>query len=146
MENESLLSKPTYGGIKRYMRRRRYHRLDENGGTKTAKTVWLTGPPRPRRRWRIKAIRRLTWVAIRSPLKMWTKIKNAYMNFMLSSMNIDNPFGEKRIPKTHALPKGYSREEFEARLIFEISKALVASNELYTKEFWYIYSWLPHQV
>ncbi|MED6146124.1 hypothetical protein PIB30_031606 [Stylosanthes scabra] len=133
MEKESLLPKPTYGGIKRYMRRRRYHRLDENGGTKTTKTVWLTGPPRQRRRWKVRAIRRLTWVAIRSPLKMWTKLKNAYMNFMLTSMNIDNPFGEKKIPKAHGLPKSYSRQEFEARLIFEISKALVASNELYTK-------------
>lgn len=68
---------------------------------------------------------------------MLTKLKNAYMNFMLrlagnvGALNSDNIFGVKRIPKARQMPKGYSGDAFEARLIFEISKTLVASNELY---------------
>ncbi|KAK7340924.1 hypothetical protein VNO77_21642 [Canavalia gladiata] len=134
METESLLPKPTYGGIKRYMRRRRYQRLDGgvsiNGGKKT-KTVRLRRSPR--RHWRIKAVPRLSWI-VRSPLKMLTKLKNAYMNFMLKSMNTDNMFGDKRIPQARKVTKGYSGDAFEARLIFEISKALVASHELYPND------------
>lgn len=74
---------------------------------------------------------------MRSPLTILTKLKNAYMNFMLKlsgnvgAMNSDNIFEVKRIPKARQVSKGYSRDEFEARLIFEISKTLVASYELH---------------
>lgn len=128
------MPKPSYGGIKRYLRRRRYQRLDGSGGAATTggrKTRAVQLRRSPRRHWRIRAIPRLSWVAIRSPVKMLAKLKNAYMNFMLRSMNTDNPFGEKQIPKAREASKDYSRDAFEARLIFEISKALVASNELY---------------
>ncbi|XP_061338374.1 uncharacterized protein LOC133285201 [Gastrolobium bilobum] len=134
MEVDSLLPKPTYGGIKRSWRRRRYQRLDggggdnNNNGGKKMKTVRLRRSPR--RSWRIRAVPRLTWM-VRSPLKMWTKLKNVYMNFMLRSMDTDNIFGGKRIPKASEVSKGYTGDAFEARLIFEISKALVASHELY---------------
>lgn len=136
METESLLPKPTYGGIKRYLRRRRYQRLDGHGGataTGGKKTKMIRSRRRsPRRQWRIKAIPKLTWM-VRSPLKMMAKLKNAYTNFMLNSMSTDNIFGTKRIPKAdpHQVSKYYTGDAFEARLIFEISKALVASHELY---------------
>nr|XP_004492975.1 uncharacterized protein LOC101495086 [Cicer arietinum] len=118
MEVESLIPKPT-----RYLRRRRYQRLDEDGGKKT-KVVRLR-----RRQWRIKVVPRLTW-AIRSPLKMWTKVKNAYENFMLKSMKSDSTiFGTQ---KAREDSKDYTPDAFEARLIFEISKALVASHELHS--------------
>lgn len=74
---------------------------------------------------------------MRSPLTILTKLKNAYMNFMLKlsgnvgAMNSDNIFEVKRIPKARQVYKGYSSDEFEARLIFEISKTLVASYELH---------------
>ncbi|XP_027353323.1 uncharacterized protein LOC113863802 [Abrus precatorius] len=136
MEMESLLPKPNYGGMKRYLRRRRYQCL--NGGTTTGgKKMKIIRLRRSRRRyWRIRAIPRLKWI-MRSPLKMLRKLKNAYMNFMLrlasnlGAMNTDNMFGVKRIPKAREVSKAYSGDAFEARLIFEISKALVASYELY---------------
>ncbi|KAK7295760.1 hypothetical protein RJT34_18672 [Clitoria ternatea] len=125
MESESLLSKASYGGI--VMRRRR--------GYKKMKIVGLRRSPR--RYWRI---RRLRWV-ITSPLKMLTKLKNAYINLMLrlagsvGAMNTETDsntiFALKRIPKARQVSKGYSMDAFEARLIFEISKSLVASYELY---------------
>ncbi|XP_020220048.1 uncharacterized protein LOC109803013 [Cajanus cajan] len=136
METESLLPKPTYGGIKRYLRRRRYQRLggdNNNGGGKKTKIV----KPRrsPRRHFRMKSVPRLTWMVIRSPLKMLAKLRNAYMNLMLRSINTESMFGEKRIAKAdpHHVSKGYYKSDaFEARLIFEISKSLVASHELYS--------------
>ncbi|XP_061338373.1 uncharacterized protein LOC133285200 [Gastrolobium bilobum] len=134
MEIESLLPKRTYGGIKRYWRRRHYQPLNRSG--KKMKIIRLKRSPR--RYWRIRAIPRLRWL-MSSPLKMLTKLKNAYMNFMLrlagniGAMNTDsdNIFGVKRIPKARQVYKGYSRDAFDARLIFEISKTLVASHELY---------------
>jgi hypothetical protein len=62
------------------------------------------------------------------------------MNFMLKlagnvggALNTDNKFGVKRIPKPRQVSsKSYSGDAFEARLIFEISKTLVASHELYS--------------
>ncbi|KAK7394180.1 hypothetical protein VNO78_14701 [Psophocarpus tetragonolobus] len=137
METESLLPKASYsyGDIKRYLRRRRYQRLEYGdggavtGGKKT-KTTRLRR--RARRQLRIKAIPKLTWMVVRSPLKMMAKLKSAYMNFMLKSMTPDNMFGHKNIPKAiPQLSNVYAGDAFEARLIFEISKALVASHELY---------------
>ncbi|TKY49544.1 F-box/kelch-repeat protein SKIP30 [Spatholobus suberectus] len=61
----------------------------------------------------------------RSPLKMLAKLKNAYMNFILRSMNTDNIFGEKRIPKDDpVVSKGYTGDALEAKLIFEISNLM----------------------
>lgn len=123
-EMESLIPKPT-----RYLRRRRYQRLDVDGAAaagdgKKTKVIRLR-----RRQWRMRVVPRLTW-AIRSPLKMWTKVKNTYEKFMLRSMNTETTFGNQ---KTRDVSKDYSRDAFEARLIFEISKALVASHELNSK-------------
>ncbi|KAG4922955.1 hypothetical protein AAZX31_18G274500 [Glycine max] len=132
---ESLLPKSIYGGIKSYLRRRRYRRL-HGGATVVRRKMAIIRLRGPRRYWRIRAVPRLRWV-MRSPLTILTKLKNAYMNFMLKlsgnvgAMNSDNIFEVKRIPKARQVSKGYSRDEFEARLIFEISKTLVASYELH---------------
>jgi len=94
----------------------------------------------PRRDWKIRTSPKLRWM-IRSPLKLVTKVKNTYMNFMLKlagnvggAFNTENKFGVKRIPKARQVSnsKVYSGDAFEARLIFEISKTLVASHELYS--------------
>ncbi|KAK7374862.1 hypothetical protein VNO80_08305 [Phaseolus coccineus] len=134
METDSLLSKPTYGGIKRYFRRRRYQRLDSGGAATFSgerKTKMIRLRRSPHRQWKIRVVPKLTWM-VRSPLKMLAKLKSAYTNFMLRSMNTDNIFGNKKIPKIdRQASKDYKSNEFEARLIFEISKALVASHELY---------------
>ncbi|QCE12916.1 uncharacterized protein LOC114185876 [Vigna unguiculata] len=134
METDSLLPKPTYGGIKRYFRRRRYQRLDSGGAatfTGERKTKMIRLRRSPHRQWRMKAVPKLTWM-VRSPLKMFAKLKNAYMKFMLKSMNTDNMFGNKNTLKIdRQTSKVRKNDAFEARLIFEISKALVASHELY---------------
>lgn len=144
MEIESLLPKSTNGGgVNRYLRRRFYQRLDRGatGGKKKMKIMRL-GIRSPRRFWRIRAIPKLRWVMRSSPLKLLTKLKNGYMNFMMrlashvGALNTDHNsiLGGKRIPKARQVSskKGYSIDAFEARLIFEISKTLVASHELYS--------------
>ncbi|XP_058740026.1 uncharacterized protein LOC131612234 [Vicia villosa] len=126
--------------IKRYLSRRGYRRLDygttTTGQWKKMRIIRIVGP---RRDWRIRTSPRLRWM-IRSPLKLVTKVKNIYMNLMLKlagnvggALNTDNKFGVKRAPKIRqGSSKGYSSGAFEARLIFEISKNLVASHELYS--------------
>jgi len=132
---ELLFPKATYGGIKRYLRRQRYRRL--HGGASTGRrkmeTIQLIGP---RRKWRVRRIGRLRWV-MRSPLKMLAKLKKVYMNLMLrmagntTAINSDKIFGVKRIPNPREVSKSHARDEFEARIIFEISKTFVASYELH---------------
>ncbi|XP_054787922.1 uncharacterized protein LOC129293831 [Prosopis cineraria] len=107
-------------------------------GRKTKKNViWLGG--KPRRVWRMKARPRLVGLMVGAPLKVLSKVKNAYEDLMVKlagsvgSLNNKNVFGGKRIPKARQVTKGYSGDEFEARLILEISKVLVASNELHPK-------------
>ncbi|MED6142990.1 hypothetical protein PIB30_002814 [Stylosanthes scabra] len=143
METESLIpSNPTYyGGIKSYLRRKRYQHgsaTPTRGGGRKAKVIRLKR--RARRYWRIRTIPKLRWV-ITSPLKMLIKLKNAYMNFMLrlagnfGALNTENDnivvFGGKRIRKARQFSKRFSGDAFEARLIYEISKTFIASHELY---------------
>ncbi|KAK7340926.1 hypothetical protein VNO77_21644 [Canavalia gladiata] len=124
MEMETLLPNPNYGGSKRCFGRRIHQRLDGGGSRKKMKVVRLGGS---RRYWKIKAIPRIRYV-MRSPLKMLTKLKNAYINFMsmfssnVGAMNTDNIYGAKRIPNSRQA-NGYS-SEFESRLIVEISKLM----------------------
>ncbi|KAK7272978.1 hypothetical protein RIF29_14023 [Crotalaria pallida] len=141
MEIESLFPNPTTcGGIQIHRRRWSYQRLNlgASTGRKKMKIIRLRRSRRGRNYWSMRPITRLRWV-MRSPLKMLRKFKNAYINFMLrlagkvGAMNTDNIniFGGKRVPKGRQLSKGYSGDAFEARLIFEISKTLIASYELY---------------
>jgi hypothetical protein len=127
--------------LTRYLSRRGYRRLDY-GTTTTGrrKKMQIIRMRSPRKDWKIRTSPKLRWM-IRSPLKLLTKVKNTYMNVMLKlagnvggALNTDNKFGVKRIPKTRQVSnsKVYSGDAFEARLIFEISKTLVASHELYS--------------
>ncbi|KAF3972994.1 hypothetical protein ACB098_01G183300 [Castanea mollissima] len=134
-----LIPKPVQGTLKRYWRRQRYQRL--HGSKPVRKNVKITrfgGSPR-RRVWRIRAVPKLRLKNF-APLKLWTKIKNAYMNMMVGlagnvgSLNTSNVFGGKRIPKERQVSHVvYSTEEVENRLILEIYRALIASRELSTK-------------
>jgi hypothetical protein len=128
MELESLLPKPSNnGGIKQYLRRRHYKHLEGSG--KKMKVIRLKRSTR--KFWRIRTIPRLRWV-IKSPLKMLSNFKNVYLNFMLKSLNIDsNNIGGKQIPKAPQVSKDYASDAFEVKLIYEISKALIASHELF---------------
>jgi hypothetical protein len=131
-----LIPKPIQGSLKRYWRRQRYQRLHGSKRIrKNVKTMRLGDGPG--RGWRIRALPKLR-LKIGSPLKLWTKLKNAYMNTMLSlagnvahlSSSNTNVFGGKRIPKARQpVPLNYSFEEIENRLVIEIYKAL-ASREL----------------
>ncbi|GMN28226.1 hypothetical protein TIFTF001_001968 [Ficus carica] len=123
-----------YRNLNRYWRRRGYRRLD--GAAKGRKKIPVTrfhGGPPPSRTWRMRASRRLRIVGVslwRSPVKLLTKIKHAYINMMLSLagnvgyLNNDNVFGGKRIPKSRQVPIAYSGSEIEQRLVLEIYKAL----------------------
>ncbi|KAJ8761256.1 hypothetical protein K2173_001312 [Erythroxylum novogranatense] len=129
-----LLSKPFPGTWKRYWRRKRYQRIDGAGSRKNTKTLRLGGP-KPRRVWKIKAVK--LRLRLFSPLKLWNKLKNAYVDMMLSLagnagyLSSDNVFGSKRIPKARqVIPVVYSNEEVENRLIYEIYKALEATRDL----------------
>ena len=86
----------------------------------------------PRRFWKIKAVPKLRLKKIIvSPLKLLRKLKNSYLNLMFNlagnvgSLNTDNVFGNKRIPKARDSKVVYSSEEVENRLVSEIYKALV---------------------
>ncbi|XP_022849398.1 uncharacterized protein LOC111371568 [Olea europaea var. sylvestris] len=99
----------------------------------TGNTIRLGAGSKEKRSWRIKIHRRLR-LKFSSPLKLWCKLKNAYMNMMLrlarntgSGINL---LGSKRIPKARQIPNGYSRTEFENRLVYEMYKNMVASYEL----------------
>ncbi|ESW11184.1 hypothetical protein PHAVU_008G008700 [Phaseolus vulgaris] len=131
---ELLFPKATYGGIKRWLRRQRYRRLQGGAATGRRKMamIQLKGP---RRHWRVRRIGRLRWV-MRSPLKMLAKLKSVYMKLMLGmakntgAINSDKIFGVKGIPKPREV--SYARDAFEARIIFEISKTFVPSYELHS--------------
>ncbi|GMN28224.1 hypothetical protein TIFTF001_001967 [Ficus carica] len=123
-----------YRNLNRYRRRRGYRMLDgaANGRKKIPVTRFHGGPP-PSRTWRMRASRRLQIIGVslsRSPVKLMTKIKHAYINMMLSLagnvgyLNTNNVFGGKRIPKSRQVPIAYSGNEIEQRLVLEIYKAL----------------------
>ncbi|KAI3451792.1 hypothetical protein Pfo_008457 [Paulownia fortunei] len=123
----------------RQWRRRGYNRLSPTN-RRNMKVAKL-GAGKSKRSWRLRLAPKLRLIRLASPLKLWYKMKNAYMNMMLrfatnsGSSNSVNVFGVKRIPKARNAPMAYSRTEFENRLIFEIYKSMVASFELgYTKQ------------
>ncbi|CAK7344233.1 unnamed protein product [Dovyalis caffra] len=124
-----------YGSWKRYWRRKRYQRLDGAiTARKNMKVARFGGSPR--RVWKIKAVPRLRILKnIASPFKLLRKLKNAYVNMMLSlAGNVDgtNVFGNKRVPRGRQVKAIYPSEAFEKRLIYEIYKNLLATRELST--------------
>uniref|UniRef100_A0A2P2QAR5 Uncharacterized protein n=1 Tax=Rhizophora mucronata TaxID=61149 RepID=A0A2P2QAR5_RHIMU len=130
-----LLPKPFYNTWRRYRRRKRYQRLDGAvTGRKNVKIVKIGGTPR--RVWKIKTVTKLNF-KIFSPLKLWKKLKNTYVDMMLGlagnvgSLNTSNYFGNKRVPKARQVgPVVYSNDEVENRLIYEIYRALIATRDL----------------
>lgn len=74
-------------------------------------------------------------IIIASPLRLWTKFRNAYIRKMnnlagkVGSLNNESAFGTKRIPNKarQGARVVYSSEEIEDRLVLEIYKVLVAS-------------------
>lgn len=118
-------------------RRRGYNRLSPTNRRNIKVARFGAG----KRSWRLRLAPKLRLIRLASPLKLWYKLKNAYMNMMLriatnsGSSNSTNFFGTKRIPKARDVPMAYSRTEFENRLVFEIYKSMVPSYELgYSKQ------------
>lgn len=131
-----LLPKKSYGSLKRLWRRRRYRRIDDE--TRIRKNVKVTrfGGGEKKRYWKIKALPKLRILRPigSAPLKLLSKVKNAYMEMMLNLagnvgyLNNNNAFGTKRIPKERKVDAiVYSGHEVEERLVLEIYKALAAS-------------------
>ncbi|KAL8248845.1 hypothetical protein R6Q59_005713 [Mikania micrantha] len=123
-----IVSNNFLNALNRSWRRRRYQRVTV-GHKKPSKTVSFGA--RNRRFWKIKAIPRLR-LKKASPMRLWIKLKNAYIDMMLRLAGTDNVFGSKRGPKMLLGSGCYSMSEFQSRLIYEISKNLIASRELGT--------------
>ena len=131
-----LAPRSFYGSWKRCWRRKRYQRFD--GAITARKNIKVTRfGGSPRRVWKIKAVPRLRILkSIASPLKLMSKLKNAYINMMLGMAgNVDgtNVFGNKRVPRGRQVKApNYPSEAFEKRLVYEIYKNLLATRELST--------------
>ncbi|KAK1357477.1 Phytochrome interacting factor 3 [Heracleum sosnowskyi] len=123
------------GSSKRYNRKRPAgYNGTFDGRRKSVKTVTLGGSPK--RSWRMKTVPKLKFkLILSSPMKLWRKLKNGYMNVMLnlgSSSSADGS-AQKRIPKARQSSRvTYTNTEFDNRLVFEIYKSLVTSHELAT--------------
>nr|XP_043639090.1 uncharacterized protein LOC122610161 [Erigeron canadensis] len=113
------------GSSNKSWRPRRYQRI--NSYRKSVKTVTFGG--KKKRFWKIKAIPRLRLKKF-SPIRLYLKFKNAYINMMLRLGGTENVFGSKRIPKRGQVSSAYSMEQFQNRLIYEISKNLFTAREL----------------
>ncbi|KAJ7000510.1 hypothetical protein NC653_011092 [Populus alba x Populus x berolinensis] len=123
------------GSWKRHWRRKRYQRLD-GAITARKKTNLARFGGSPRRTWKIKAVPKLRILKnIASPTKLLRKLKNAYINMILSvAGNADGThvFGDKRVPRGRQVKAIYPSEDFEKRLVYEIYKNLLATRELST--------------
>ncbi|KAK4759673.1 hypothetical protein SAY87_022804 [Trapa incisa] len=125
--------------VKTFLRRREYKRLHHE--ITDQKRVRVTrfaggGSGQQRRFWKIRIAPMLRWrLIVASPLRMLAGLKNAYVRMMIGlagnvgSLNTNNVFGVKRIPKARQTPTVYSAEEIENRLIQEIYLALKASSQ-----------------
>ncbi|KMT18602.1 hypothetical protein BVRB_2g027330 [Beta vulgaris subsp. vulgaris] len=138
------ISKPFNG--KNYWKKKGYNLLD--GATQTRRkihVVKINGEANNntkilRRFWRIKKslkFKSLKKVVIFSPKKLWNKFKNGYVNMMLKlagdvgPVNGGSEFGQKRISQARQVRIKYkNQDEFEARLVLEIYKALSTSKGL----------------
>lgn len=115
-------------------RRRGYNRLSPS---KRSLKIVRFGSGNSKRSWKIRIAPKLRLIKLVSPLKLFLRLKNAYVNMMLrlanntNTSNSGNVFGEKRIPKARDAPVSYSRSEFENRLMLEIYKSMVSSLELH---------------
>ncbi|KAL3640413.1 hypothetical protein CASFOL_015381 [Castilleja foliolosa] len=109
-----------------------YNKLSSSNNKRNVKVVRF-GANKPRRPWRLRLAPRLRLARLASPMKLWCRFKDAYMKMMLKLANTSGTgsvFGRKRIPGARDAKMGYSRTEFENRLILEIYKSMVPSLEL----------------
>ncbi|KAF5176335.1 hypothetical protein FRX31_034078 [Thalictrum thalictroides] len=91
-----------------------------------------------KRTWRIRVMPKLKLgLKCMSPLKMLARLRDGYISMMVGlegkvgALNGNNFFGAKRLnPKADKSSKVSKAEEFEAKLIFEIYKSLMASRQL----------------
>ncbi|KAK1357480.1 Phytochrome interacting factor 3 [Heracleum sosnowskyi] len=132
---EIFSSSPLGGSSKSYHRKRPAgYNGTFNGRRTSAKTVTLGGSPK--RSWRMKSVPKLKFkLILSSPMRLWRKLKNGYMNMMLNlgSSSSASGFGEKRIPKARQSSTAtYTTTEFDNRLVFEIYKSLMTSHEMAT--------------
>ncbi|KAI8030383.1 hypothetical protein LOK49_LG01G03483 [Camellia lanceoleosa] len=132
------LPNPFKGTLKRHWKRRQYGRLDSTTSNRKKIKITRFGGRRPRRIWRIKTVPKFQ-LKIASPSKLWKKLKNAYINMMLSlagrvsSMSGEDVFcSGNRISVASRVPVACSQDEFENRLVIEIFKSLMVSKELGT--------------
>ncbi|XP_031251624.1 uncharacterized protein LOC116109536 [Pistacia vera] len=136
-----LTTRPFYGSLQRYWRRRRYQRL--HGETKIRKNVRVTrfhGGPASRRFWRIKTVPKLRLKIVRSvaakPFKLWGNLKNGYVGMMVNLaskvgfLNNEDHFVRKGISQPGKKGGVYSYEEVENRVAYELYQALVATGRL----------------
>ncbi|KAK1357479.1 hypothetical protein POM88_050735 [Heracleum sosnowskyi] len=123
---EIFSSNPFGGSSKDYHRKRAAgYNGTFNGRRKSAKTVTLGGSPK--RSWRMKTVPKLKFkLVLSSPMRLWRKLKNGYMNMMLN-------LGSSRNPKARQSSRAaYNNTEFDNRLVFEIYKSLMTSHEMAT--------------
>ncbi|KAM7520285.1 hypothetical protein LguiB_019247 [Lonicera macranthoides] len=98
---------------------------------KNMKIIRIGGHPKPF--WRVEIGSKLPLkTVVLSPLKVWRKFKNAYVNMMVNLVgNVNgNALVDKRIPKARQVQHAYSTSEFDSRLIFEIYKTLLVNEEM----------------
>ncbi|KAL7260414.1 hypothetical protein ACSBR1_006139 [Camellia fascicularis] len=118
--------------IKRYLRRRKYQRLDNTKkrlkttrlGSKTRHWSWKIRRPVPKLRFKTV-----------SPIKLMAKLHDAYVDMMIRLVgdNNDGIFGAKRVPKGRSVPVpmvAANDEVVDGTLVLEIYKRLVSSREL----------------
>lgn len=120
-----------FHSLKRFWRRRRYHRINDVG-KKNMKVIRLGGGS-PRRAIRVRPPARLPLRLLSSPVKLLARVRDAYINAMLglagrsaASFNTSDAFGAKRIPRSRSV-RPEKGKEFERRLLFEVCKSISAS-------------------
>ncbi|KAG5532327.1 hypothetical protein RHGRI_026831 [Rhododendron griersonianum] len=115
--------------LKRYWRRRKYQRLDDN--KKRMKVARLGN--NQRRGWKLRLARKLKFKVV-LPVKLLTKFHSAYINMMVRLVGDKETglFGGKRIPKSGPVPMvaSASNEIVDGRMVMEIYKRLVSTREL----------------
>lgn len=139
---EVIYPSQLYKSLKRYWRRRKYQRL-HGVGKRNVRVVRLGGGKDNRRVWKVRTVPRLRlkqWIPFLSPVKILARLRDAYMAAMLGfegkagslHSGADSTFGANRDPPKRRSGKvsASSAEAFEARLLLEMCKSIVASREL----------------
>ncbi|KAG6470723.1 hypothetical protein ZIOFF_071800 [Zingiber officinale] len=129
-----------YRGINSYWRSRRYQKLESSAPGKRAMSTRLGGAGGSGR-WITRLRRRIGKtrfrVRIPSPVKIVARIRDAYVEWMLSAAGkapaalSGSDAWTKRIPKSG--PAKTSSSAFERRLMFEIYNSLVVAGEIRSK-------------